>query len=446
MNLKSEQEIVSVLPTSSQMYKRKLIIIISLAVALRVGSALYMGDQVQVLPGIFDQISYDRLAQNLLAGNGFSFDQDWWPATRAGEPTAHWSYLMTLFLYGVYSLFGYHPLMARFIQAVIAGVLMPLVTFRLGERLGNRTVGLISAAISAIYIYFFYYAGALMTETFFILAVLGVLNTTIGLAQEQNWKNGIKLGIALGFGVLLRQTLLLFLPFLLLWLFWVNWGKVKWLIIIPILGIPAAMILPFTIRNYLVFDQFVLLNTNAGYVFFWANHPIHGTNFFSILPPDYPSYVDLIPQELLTMDEAALEKELMTRGLQFVLDDPGRYILLSINRLKDYFLFWPKEESGTLSNISRVGSFGIFLPFMIIGIVISLFPGKLKKLFPEKIINHSAYILIFLFIIVFSGIHLLSWAYVRYRLPVDSVLIIFAAIAIYTLSIRLKIFKPQLQY
>jgi hypothetical protein len=48
--------------------------ILVLAVVLRVGAALYMGDRVQDLPGIYDQISYDRLAQNVVAGRGFSFD------------------------------------------------------------------------------------------------------------------------------------------------------------------------------------------------------------------------------------------------------------------------------------------------------------------------------------------------------------------------------------
>ncbi len=323
---------------------RWLIGIIFLACLLRIGAAVYMGDQVQVLPGIYDQISYDRLAQNLLAGHGFSFDQDWWPATRAGEPTAHWSYLMTLYLYVVYLLFGHHPLIARLIQALAAGILMPWLTFRLGRRMGNTLVGLIAAAISAVYIYFFYYSAALMTETFFFLAVLFTLNLSIDFAQKPGWKTGLWLGLALGCGVLLRQTLLLLVPFLLGWIIWVRRGRLRYRYFLAVLGVLAAMILPFTVRNYLAFKQFVLLNTNSGYVFFWSNHPIQGTNFKSILPADDPSYQQLIPVELRSLNEAALDKALMRRGIQFVLDDPVRFILLSISRIKDYFLFWPRPE------------------------------------------------------------------------------------------------------
>lgn len=422
-------------PAANKVIARWLLGIIALGVLLRLGAAFYMGNAVEALPGIFDQISYDRLAQNVVDGNGFSFDADWWPVTRAGEPTAHWSYFMTLYLAAVYRLFGHYPLVARLIQAVLAGVLMPLFTYRLARRLGNDWLGLLAAAISAIYIYFFYYAAALMTETFFFLAVLGMLNAALSLAEKPGWKPAAWLGLALGCGVLLRQLLLLILPFLLAWLLWAAGKRLKWQHLAIVLGIPVLMILPFTIRNYLVFDQFVLLNTNAGYAFFWANHPIHGTSFFSILPAEYPSYRELIPAELLSLDEAALDKALMQRGIGFVLDDPLRYILLSINRLKDYLLFWPKASSGLLSNLSRVGSFGLFLPFMVYGLVFSLLPGRLERLFGGAV-DRKAYLLIYLFILAFSGVHLLSWAYVRYRLPVDTVLIVFAALALYHLANR----------
>ncbi len=89
-----------------------LVMILSIGVLIRVAVSLVMGDRVEILPGIYDQVSYNALAQNVLTGNGFAFSQDWWPVTRAFEPTAHWSYAMTLYLVGVYRIFGYHPLAA----------------------------------------------------------------------------------------------------------------------------------------------------------------------------------------------------------------------------------------------------------------------------------------------------------------------------------------------
>jgi hypothetical protein len=42
----------------------------------------------------------------------------------------------------------------------------------------------------------------------------------------------------------------------------------------------------------------------------------------------------------------------------------------------------------------------------------------------------SALTLILAFIIVYTAVHLASWANVRYRLPIDAVLLIFAGLAL----------------
>jgi hypothetical protein len=46
-------------------------------------------------------------------------------------------------------------------------------------------------------------------------------------------------------------------------------------------------------------------------------------------------------------------------------------------------------------------------------------------------------ILLYLFILIYTAIHLLTWALIRYRLPVDAVLVMFASLAIIDLLGRL---------
>ena len=70
-----------------------LIAILALSVALRVGTALYLGDIVDAPPLLTDQRSYHALGERLITGHGFSFDRDWYPFTNANTPTAHWSFL-----------------------------------------------------------------------------------------------------------------------------------------------------------------------------------------------------------------------------------------------------------------------------------------------------------------------------------------------------------------
>ncbi|MEZ4867734.1 MAG: glycosyltransferase family 39 protein [Caldilineaceae bacterium] len=453
-------EIAPVSTLSQHSINAIMVAIVAVALLLRIGSAFYQGNLVTDLPGIYDQISYHELARRLLDGYGFSFGHDHWPATRAGEPTAHWSYLYTVYLAGVYALFGTQPVIARLIQAVIAGLLHSWLAWRIGRQLFGQTIGLMVAALSAVYIYFFYYAGALVTETFYILGILWTFDVAFRLATVEPkvrdatgplepWRLWCELGVAIGVTVLLRQLFLLFVPFLFFWLWWYGPNRRAALIVrrqrfAPLKGwvmngftcttlIIVLMIAPWTIRNYLVFDTFVPLNTNAGFAFFWGNHPIYGTHFVGILPADGPSYFDLIPKASLDLNEAKLDRDLLQRGIGFILDDPVRFLFLSLSRTVEYFKFWPSPESGFISNIARVGSFGLLLPFMLYGLLYSTI--RLRR--PQGWKQSAGIILFYLFIVVYTGIHLLTWTLIRYRLPVDAVLLFFAAIGLVQLGQQL---------
>ena len=432
------------------LHRRWLIAIIVISVLLRLTAAIYLGNNVTDMPGTFDQISYDTLAYRVLTGHGFSFGQPWWPATAANAPTAHWSFLYTLFLAAVYGLFGSIPLAARIIQAVLAGIVMPLLLFRLGNRVFGPVVGLVASTISAIYIYFFYYAASLMTETFFILGILWSFDIAIGIRYTEipRTRQWILFGLSIFMTTLTRQTFLPIIGLIGLWLWFAAKGMrlkiVKGFtlsIVILILGIA-----PWTIRNYRIFHQFVLLNTNAGYVLFWANHPVFDTNFTNELPQGV-TWGSLIPQELIGMDEAKIEKELMRRAIRTIIDDPVRYFLLSLSRIKEQFKFWPTSESSLISNISRIGSFGLFLPFMCYGTWLATFRPRRYKLLDDineqdRFSQISAWLktpvaLWLGFFCIYTLMHVATWAAIRYRLATDAVMIIFAAVGIVDLYDRL---------
>jgi 4-amino-4-deoxy-L-arabinose transferase-like glycosyltransferase len=426
-----------------------LILILAISVLLRVMAAFYLGNEVELLPGIHDQISYHTLSLRLIEGNGLTFGEYWWPATKAGTQTAHWSYVYLGFLAMIYKIAGANPLAARLLQAVVVGLLQPYLAFLIGRRVFNNLVGLVSAGLTAIYGYFIYYAAALMTEAFYIVAILlslylGILitdwakeiTTRPGFRQIMKW--GFYLGMALGVVVLLRQLFLLFIPLLFVWIWW-RAGR-KTLGVLGVSGlILVILMLPFTIFNYSRFNRFVLLNTNAGFAFFWGNHPIYGTKFEPILPDEMGSYQELIPKELKGLNEAALDQKLLKRGMQFVLDDPVRYIRLSLSRIPPYIKFWPSSESSLVSNLVRVGSFGIMLPFIVYGLIVSIIQRK-KPFFKQPLS------LLYLFAIVYASIHILTWTLIRYRLPIDAVFVIFAGLGIVDLINRIPKARDWLEF
>jgi 4-amino-4-deoxy-L-arabinose transferase-like glycosyltransferase len=407
-------------------HKRGLILILSGAVLIRMLAAVYMGDQVSVLPGIQDQVSYDALARSLLAGRGFSFTAHWYPFTLAYTPTAHWSFIYPLYLAAAYALTGFHPLAARLFQAAVGGALVCLLVYLIGRRTVDEATGLIGAGLAAVYGYFVYYSAALMTETFFIVCVLLALYLGLELKRKPTLVGWISLGLALGIAGLLRQTVLLFAPLLLLWLFWelrkeaVRW----WHFTVPVV-VMMLLIAPWTIRNFLVYRQFLVLNSNAGYALFASNNPNLGTDWRN------DEVVVPIPQALYGLNEAQLDQALTRRGVEFIIADPNRYFWLTLDKTLEYFRFWPSSESSGISNLNRVLSFGLYLPFMLVGLGLSISRWR-------------HFVILYVFIAVHTAIHLLTWPSPRYRLPVDAVLMIFAALAVLELARQLMIWRRRL--
>jgi 4-amino-4-deoxy-L-arabinose transferase-like glycosyltransferase len=423
---------------------------LAVSVLARVIASLILGNQVEVLPGTNDQVSYYNLALRLVGGHGFSFGNFWWPATAAGEPTAHWSYLYTGFLAFFFAVFGDNPVIPRLVQAVLVGLLQPYLSYLIGRRLFGEIAGLAAAALNAVYTYFVYYTASLMTEGFYITAILASLYLALLLVERKttgdgmeaarqggNWGLAIAFGLSISAAVLLRQLYLLFLPFLFLWVVWAG-GRRQ----IPRLAVAAVLLLacivPFTLYNFSRFDRFVLLNTNAGFAFFWGNHPIYGTKFIPILPTSVATYHSLIPEELRTLDEAALDQALLSRAVGFVIDDPVRYLQLSISRIPSYFMFWPSSDSRPVSNIARVTGFGLYLPFMVYGLGLAIFRRGWVRGFKPVL-------LFYLFMIVYTGVHVLTWTLIRYRLPVDGVLILFAGLALVDLANRVPLLRRWLE-
>ena len=421
--------------------KQVLIGIIVLSVLLRVVTGIaFFGNEIQELPGTFDEVSYHNLALRVLDGHGFSFGERWWPGTAANEPTAHWSYLYTIFLVVLYAVLGPSPLLARILQSVLVGILFPWLLYRLTFRLfapqargeGMFTysptvaraqhIALLVALIGAVYIYFFYYTASLITEGFYITGILWTFDTAVAITQSTTVTNKLwlRFGLALGVTILLRQLFLLFMPFLLLWLWWAKRPRLT-SFILP-LALVAALILPWTVRNYLAFDRFVPLNTNSGFAFFWGNHPVYGTQFIPILPSG--AYYRMIPEELQAqgLNEAEMDSALLGEALKIIVADPGRYVLLSLSRFPSYFMFWPSGDSELVSNVSRVASFGLFLPFMLYGLYLAL----RQRFASWRDWLASPFTLLYLFILVYTGIHMLTWTLIRYRIPVDVMLVIFA--------------------
>lgn len=417
---------------------RILLLIIASAILLRLIIAFYLGNST---PLETDETSYSILANRLVNGFGFSFPKNWYPSFVAADaPTAHWSFLYTALIAVVYAVFGFNPLAVRLFSAVLGGVLLPWMMYRLARRVWPKreNIALLSAGLGAVYAYFILFSAQLMTETFFISAVLWSLERSLALITDlkkgetdlrHNLITAVGLGVSLGLATLFRQSILPWAVVSFALLLWVGWKsshlQSAFLSLLLSGLILIAFILPFTIRNYRVFGEFMLLNSNAGFAMYSAQHPMHGTSFQAFTAAPLPDDIYPLPE-----NEPQWDRALMSRGFQFIAADPGRYALLSISRLADYFMFWPARQTSLINNVGRLLSSALFLPLMIYGLWISARHWR-------------TYWFLYIFMLFYSIMHLLTWAMIRYRLPVDAVLLLFAALGLAALSQRFRLSRTK---
>lgn len=401
-------------PISTIKIRNYLLVILAFAFLVRLATAIWLGDKMEVLPagGTHDQVSYDMLAHRLATGHGFTFPTRWYPWIEPDTVTSYYSGTMVLHLAAIYYVFGYHPLIARIFYTLL-GTWICYFVYRIGNRISGTRAGLLAATSAAGYAYLILYSAALLTETPFIFFLLLAIDTTFTLLLQDDVKHWVLLGIALAGTILFRMAVLPFVVLLLLWIFY-NHQTHKlplkiWQYLIPV-GIIIIAVLPWAVRNYILFDRFMLLESQFGHVFWNSNHPERDLEF-------EVAWVAPIPTELANLNEVDLTNELARQGIQNVLSDPLRFLLLTLNRIKVFFMFWPSADSSPISNLARVLSFGVFLPFMLYGLLISL--RQWKKC-----------LILYLFLVIHLGVYLISWVMIRYRIPADTVLLVFAGLGL----------------
>jgi 4-amino-4-deoxy-L-arabinose transferase-like glycosyltransferase len=271
-----------------------------------------------------------------------------------------------------------------------------------------------------VYGYFIYYNAALMTESLFIVGILATIYICLRLLDRPALSWWMLLGVILGGSILLRQTALFLVPILIAWVLFELWNKriflKNWWHPITTVLIVLAIILPWTYRNYATYGQFLLLNSNSGYALYASTHPQLGVSW----PADLEEVVVPVPDELSGLNEAQMDRGLSKLTMQNVIADPWRIFRLSLSKSLEYLKFWPSVHSNWISNLVRTLSFGLYAPFMLIGLFLSF--KRWRQFMP-----------LYLVCLSFAGLHILSWPAPRYRLPSDAIMMVFAGMAVYQL-------------
>ncbi|MCH7948207.1 MAG: glycosyltransferase family 39 protein, partial [candidate division Zixibacteria bacterium] len=172
----------------------------------------------------------------------------------------------------VFSLFGATLTAARIFGLVI-GLVSVLLTFLTGKKLFSQRTGLIAAAIQSVYPLILYFESELLLDPLFMLLLQLSVYFFVLWYKKQNLSSLVCMAISLGLASITRPTALLFLPLVVLFLYFSStlWKqRVKIIALFALLL--ALIILPITIRNYVVGGEIVLISSQGGINFYIGNN------------------------------------------------------------------------------------------------------------------------------------------------------------------------------
>jgi len=359
-------------------------------------------------------------------------------------PTSMWDPLYIVIYAGMLGM-GIKSLVGMRLLNVLFGAVAAIIGYKTGLMLGGKRTAWIAGLALACYPYYIYYAGLAMPETLNILLLAAVMCGLIVAARKFSIKWSIVLGVLIGLLALTRSNIVLFIPFLLLYIFLqgIHKGLIakKLLAILIILAAFLAIMSPWIIRNYNVHGKLILIPNRSGINLWMRNSPDAMAPELAAAGQTIPHYLldNLKEKELLEFpifagkDEIERDQILQERMLRFISVNPEYFAYMSWLRLSDFMAVVGPNIRGLGAATAGWLSYGIALPFAILSL------WFMRCRFRDIWIFYA---LILYYIISHSLLH----GGIQYRLPIDQFIVLLAAMTISRISERvfkLELEKPQ---
>jgi hypothetical protein len=212
-----------------------------------------------------DSLWYYARGLTIASGKGYS---------EGGIATAYWPPGWPGFLGLVFWLFGPSAVVGKMANLALAAMIFP-IALGLGSAIfADRLVGRLTVLMLTIYPNQIGYVPVLATEVFYTALLLLAIFL---LVRSHSLLSLVLSGIVFGIATLTKaQTL--FIPAMLFAVWWVIAGNrlhlFPWIVRAAILYTAMIVVIaPWTVRNYMIFGEFVLISTNGGGTLLSGNNP-----------------------------------------------------------------------------------------------------------------------------------------------------------------------------
>ncbi|MEI8133761.1 MAG: hypothetical protein WCH46_01640 [bacterium] len=309
-----------------------------------------------------EPVTYEHglIAHNLYTGHGFTMA---WPyesldSARVVEmhqpPRYEGAFLPPInpyLMFGAFKLFGEAPSAFMFLMIFYSAVsaFIPLVAYRTGLLIGNEKSARLTALVALLFLPSAFAVTTYSGSQLYQLLGLIILFLAIQTSQHPTYKYFLLLGISCGVMTLLRSEFFLIGFVLIVVVIFLTRKKLE-LRTLMISGsvsiiICASIIAPWTYRNYTLFHQFIPVLSHPWYEIWRGNNELaNGTTLNSegasifINPREYPTIIrkmDAIPYD--QNFEPKVDNVFKAEVLDFVRDNPGRFLFLSVKKLAFFF-------------------------------------------------------------------------------------------------------------
>ncbi len=296
----------------------RFVLIIVVALALRIAWTL----AAQTAP-VSDAAAYDSLGWRLAQGLGY--------VTEDGAPTTFWPVGYPAFLAALYVVFG-HSWTAAGVANALLGALSVALTYRLArEMLPSRAALAAAGAIALLPSHVIAYTPMIRNETLHLVFVLAALVAACAFVRRPDWRSAALFGAILGAGLYVRPILMFFpvAAALLLLAQGVGPRRAAALAAVSLL-VAIALLLPWTVRNYAVFDEPILTATNGGITFYLGNGPGATGRYRPITEERFAHFTEL-----------DWHREGYRLGLERIVNHPAEWLGILPNKV--YFL-WASDR------------------------------------------------------------------------------------------------------
>lgn len=403
-----------------------LLLIVVVAVGVRLGFAWNQTAKIprEVLGPVAFQTETGHIAYSLATGKGFAS-----PFQRDTGPTAWLTPVYPLLVAGIFKLFGIYTRRA-FFAAISLNISFSAATcvpiFYAGKRVAGLGVASGAAWLWALFI------NAIMIPFEWIwdtslaaLLAATLLWATLELAESERWRDWIGYGLLWGITLMTNPSLASVFPVLLGWLVYQGRRKERFHSTKPAIAAVLAVVccVPWTVRNYLVFDRFIPFRSNLSYELYIGNNENYDERrrgLPAVITQDFETL------RYLRMGETAFLDEEKRKAFQFMASHPRVELQLFAWRFVDFWMGVADPWKTFVETDS----------LLIRGILLGNFLSSAGALLGIAVLflKRNAYALpLAAFPVFFPLLYYVTHTSLRYRHPIDPILLLITAIAVGTL-------------